>query len=167
MAKQFEESDWQLVREQLAGRDAQYGLPLRRDKSVVFGSWNIRKFGSLNDSSRQPSNTAGACALIAEFCSRCDIVSIQEVLDSLQSIHRLVADLNAKFPEKPYRLVVSDVTGRSPGEAGLGERMAFIYDTRRVRLGEVISDVSLDLGAIVGNVNAALRQVRENLIKED
>jgi hypothetical protein len=167
MAGQFSASEWQAVANQLAGRAAQYGLPERREGSIVFASWNIRKFGALHNSRGQPSNSPGAYAHIAEFCSRCDLISIQEVQESLESVRRLVDDLNAPLPQAPYRLIVSDVTGQeAPGE-GLAERMAFVYDTRRISLGQVVSDVSLDLRAIVAYANAAIKDVSRTLQRQN
>lgn len=166
MASQFSPADWANVRATLLGHEGEYGMPEQRPGSVVLASWNIRKFGALNGSDGKPSNSEGAYAFIANFCSRCDIVSVQEVLDSIESIERLRDDLNARVPSEPYRLIVSDATGRPVDGKGLAERMVFIYDTRRVKLRQVVSDVSLDLGSIVGNVNKALRQVRDAMVEQ-
>jgi endonuclease/exonuclease/phosphatase family metal-dependent hydrolase len=166
MASQFSPNDWANVRAKLSGHEAAYGMPEQRPGSVILASWNIRKFGALNGSDGKPSNSEGAYAFIADFCSRCDIVSVQEVLDSVESIERLRDDLNARVPSKPYRLLISDATGKPVDGKGLSERMVFLYDTRRVKLSQVVSDVSLDLGSIVGNVNGALRQVREAMVQE-
>lgn len=166
MALQFTPADWANVRTKLSGNDAAYGMPERRASSIVLASWNIRKFGALNNSEGEPSNSEGAYEFITDFCSRCDIVSVQEVLDNVESIERLRDDLNARVPSKPYRLIISDATGRPVDGKGLAERMVFIYDTRRVKLSQIVSDVSLDLGSIVGNVNKALKQVRAAMVEQ-
>jgi hypothetical protein len=164
MATQFSAKEWAQIDAHLKGREATYGLPERRENSVLLGSWNIRKFGGLLDDAGRPSKSDGAYTMVAEYCRRFDLVSIQETLVDLGSVHRLRDDVNAGLAGAPYRLLVSDVTGRAPGQKGNAERMAFLYDTRRVELREIVSDVSLDLGAIVANVNAALRRVREQMV---
>jgi hypothetical protein len=43
-----------------------------------------------------------------------------------------------------FGAVVSDVTGAFPGEAGLGERLGFIYNRSLIGRGNVVSDISFD-----------------------
>jgi hypothetical protein len=64
---------------------------------------------------------------------------VQEALDDLRGITRLKEMMGPEFA-----LAISDATGTFPGEPGVAERLAFIYNWNRVRRGEVASDISYD-----------------------
>jgi hypothetical protein len=92
---------------------------------LLFATWNLREFG------RRP-HLEEADAYIAEIISHFDIVALQEIRGR-PAIDRLMRLLG---PD--YKLALSFV---SPGACGLGERLAFIYDTRKVKLDGVASNV--------------------------
>ncbi len=110
---------------------------------MVLASWNIRKFGGLTDSKNQPSRSDGAWRLIERFCRTCDLVAIQEVMDSLESLRHLRDRLGSD-----YRVVVSDIAGGVPGRSGGRERLAFVYNIRRIEHTELASDITFERSAI-------------------
>ncbi len=91
-----------------------FGLPERRSKSVVIGTFNIRKLGTVKNRSPQ------SWTFLAQICKRFDLLAVQEVMDNLEGLRHLHKALG-----DDYGMVVSDVTGgvfnpkgRYPGQAG-------------------------------------------------
>ena len=139
MAGRFTEEQWKKINKELNDHPQDYGLPEGgREESLVLASFNIRKLGKKKDRDRELD-------FMARFCARCDLIAIQEVQDSLaalNSLHERVEKYVAG--EGEYSLVVSDVTGKVPGEVGLGERFAFLYRWRRIRRLDMASDLTID-----------------------
>lgn len=107
-------------------------VPAKREEAnLLIGTWNIRAFGGVTEkwqSAEEDSpkrNLADICAL-AEIVSRFDVVAIQETRDDLSALHRLLERLG---PD--WSFIVTDV---GEGEPANGERLAFLFDTRRLRL---------------------------------
>ncbi|HUJ92765.1 MAG TPA: endonuclease/exonuclease/phosphatase family protein [Gaiellaceae bacterium] len=105
-------------------------LPAKQlDRNLLVGTWNIRVFGDVTKSWHSGKGDAimrdlrDVC-LIAEIVSRFDVVAIQEVRDNLRGLRYLLKRLG---PDWGFTL--TDVT---QGNAGNGERLAFVFDTRRV-----------------------------------
>ena len=99
--------------------------------NLLIGTWNIRAFGDLTKAwASQPGDTPRrdfhACVLIAEVLSRFDIVAVQEVKANLRALRHTLKKLG---PD--YGFVMTDVTQGAPGN---GERLAYIFDSRRVKL---------------------------------
>ena len=133
MATQFTSAEWKTIRETLDADRGKYGLPEREYGSVLLGSFNIRKLGSSR------SRNAGTWDFLAEVCRSFDLLAVQEVMDDLGGLRRLMSLLGPDFD-----LIVSDVTGKFPGERGLGERLSFIYRWAAVKRTEVATDVTYD-----------------------
>lgn len=152
----FTEAEWRKINEQLAIEPQNYGMPVRRTNSVVLASWNIRKFGSLLDSKNRPSRTDGAWNLIEEFCSKCDFIAIQEVQDSLECLLELRRRLGDK-----YHVVVTDIAGGVPGRRSSRERLAFIYNKKRIEKTEMSSDISFERSAVFDQLYSNRKQFSE------
>ena len=90
---------------------------------LLIGTWNIREFDSGNWGARLPESYA----YIAEIVDRFDLVAVQEVREDLRALERLMDRLG-----QHWSYLVSDVTDRAL-TAGNGERLAFLFDTRKVR----------------------------------
>ncbi len=164
MAEAFTDDEWRRIAAHLEANPASYGLPERREGSVVLLSWNIRKFGAfLRDG--VPTKSPGAFAMIERVCQRADLIALQEVQSDTESLYALRDRLRGDGA--PYDLVLSDVTGRAPGYTGMAERMAFLYRSDRVERGDLASDLSFDRSAVVENVNAALATVVNQKIALD
>ena len=140
---EFTDLEWKQISDKLNSVSGAYGLPVRRTKSVVLASWNIRKFGSLLNSRNEPSRSDGAWNLIELFCSKCDFIAIQEAQDSLECLFELRERLGEK-----YRVVVTDIAGGVPGKRGTRERLAFIYNSKRIQKTELASDISFERSAV-------------------
>jgi hypothetical protein len=100
------------------------------DYNLLIGTWNIRSFGRVyqawEENSGSPKRNLRAMAYIAEIIRRLDVVAIQEVKRDTSGLRMLLND----FLGPDWGLIVSDVT---VGAEGNTERLAFIYDKRRVQ----------------------------------
>ena len=90
------------------------------DESLLLASWNIREF----DSEKYGPRMESAYYYMAEIISHFDFVAIQEVRDDLKALKKLISILGYNWD-----YIVSDIT---EGRAGNGERMAFVFDRRKV-----------------------------------
>jgi len=107
----------------------------RRPGSLIVGSWNLRAF----DGGRPRLDEA--YHYIAEIIDHFDICAVQEVRPDLGPLRRLMTLLG-----RNWRHFVTDVT---MGEAGNSERLAFLYDTRKVVFRNVIGEIVLPEGELV------------------
>jgi endonuclease/exonuclease/phosphatase family metal-dependent hydrolase len=105
------------------------GIPPRNLETLLLATWNIREFDSPAYGDRVPE----AMLYIAEIISHFDLVAIQEVRADLRALDKLRALLGDW-----WRYIATDVT---KGTAGNHERMAFLYDTRKVKFGGVAGEV--------------------------
>lgn len=89
---------------------------------------------------------------IAEIISRFDLVAIQEVKADLEALRRVCAMLGAWWD-----YVVTDVT---EGTAGNGERLAYLYDSRKVKFSGMIGEVVLPPSKVKGVAQPAEQLAR-------
>lgn len=113
-------------------RDKLSALPTRtREETLLLATWNIREF----DSAKYGSRTDDAFFYLAEVASHFDLIAIQEVRADLSALERLQRTLGYW-----WKYLVTDVT---EGAGGNHERMAFLFDGRKVRFGGLASEVVL------------------------
>lgn len=108
------------------------------DRNLMLATWNIRALGGYT-----PRWTAGprdsprrdlqAVHAIAEIVSRFDVVALQEVKADTRALRAVYALLGPH-----WSLILSDTT---EGRLGNGERMAFLFDTRRVQLSGLACEI--------------------------
>lgn len=109
--------------------DAQ--LPRREvDRNLLVATWNIRHFGDLTSKwtagdDDSPKRDLSSLLYIAEILARFDVIAVQEVTDNIKALRHAFKALG---PE--WGFIMTDV---ALGSAGNNERMAYIYDTRRVK----------------------------------
>jgi endonuclease/exonuclease/phosphatase family metal-dependent hydrolase len=132
MAKRFTELQWESIKGKMKTA-ASFGAPVRRDGSVVIGTFNIRKLGAIKSRSKQ------AWDFLVSTCSRFDLLAVQEVQDDMEGLRELKRRLGDKFG-----LVVSDTTGKLPGGKGMAERLAFLFQWEKIERTELASDISYD-----------------------
>ena len=110
------------------------------DRNLLVGTWNIRNFGqvyqSWDENPASPKRNLRALAYIAEVVRRLDVVAVQEVKRDTSGIRMLVDD----FLGPDWGLILSDVTAGSEGNM---ERLAFIYDRRRVQPSGLAGEIVL------------------------
>lgn len=100
-----------------------FRLPPARNlgESLLLATWNIRELA--------PSNHGGprlpeSYFYLAELIDHFDIVAVQEVRDDLRALNRVKRLLGGHWDA-----VITDTNKEPPGN---GERMAVLYDTRKV-----------------------------------
>lgn len=138
--KKFTASEWHKIINLAEASAEDFGLPRRRSKSIVLGTFNIRKLGKFKGSTRSPQ----AWNFLEMISKRFDLLAIQEVMDDLGGITELKNRLGNSFG-----MVVSDVTGVFPGAQGNVERLGFLFNWKRVPRTELASDITYDRSKIV------------------
>ncbi len=101
------------------------------EKTLLLATWNIREF----DSPAYGDRINEAFYYIAEIVARFDLVAIQEVRQDLTALNQLMKILGGN-----WSVIFTDVT---EGAKGNGERMAFVYDKRKVRFGGLMGELVL------------------------
>lgn len=89
--------------------------------TLLLATWNIREF----DSSKYGQRQKESMFYIAEIISHFDLIAIQEVREDISALDRLRDILG----RKNWHYIMTDVTA---GTAGNKERLAFLYDTRKI-----------------------------------
>jgi len=108
-------------------------LPARNvTQSLLLATWNLREFGANQKYGRRLEESL---LCIAEIISHFDLVAIQEVNQNLADLQDLM-DLLGRW----WEYLVTDVTA---GRSGNDERMAFVYDGRKVRFDHLAGELAL------------------------
>ena len=104
-------------------------VPAARPDNLRLATWNIRELGK---SPRRDESIALLAATIACF----DLVSVVELREDLNDLHRILAHLGPH-----WRVVFSDVRLDAGGNR---ERVGFLFDTRRVTFTGLASHAEAD-----------------------
>lgn len=125
----------------LRRRITKSGLPQKNmDKNILVGTWNLRGFSKIHPqwgvNPGSPKRNLRALVYISEIIRLFDIIAIQEVKRDTSGIRILVE----KFLGPDWGLIISDVTS---SEGGNAERLAFIYDKRRVQPSGLAGEIVL------------------------
>lgn len=112
-----------------AGLDADV-RPRLLHRNLLVATWNVRAFGDLSDTwerggKETPKRNLADALAIAAILSRFDVIAVQEARANLRALRHV---LKALGPE--WGLILTDV---NPKPAGNEERLAFVFDTRRVQ----------------------------------
>ena len=97
-------------------------------ETLLVATWNIRWLG-------KTERTDESLWYIAEILSRFDLTAIQEVKRDLRHLEQ-IRDLLGPW----WRYIVTDA---SEGSGGNDERLAFLFDTRKVRFGGMVGELVL------------------------
>lgn len=105
--------------------------PKKLEKNLLIATWNIRGFGDItrketsktNDS---PKRDYHSILCIAEIIKRFDVIAIQEIKSNIKALRDTLKVLG-----NDWSLILTDV---NRGNVGNGERMGYLFDTRRVQL---------------------------------
>ncbi|PQJ76512.1 endonuclease/exonuclease/phosphatase family protein [Polaribacter glomeratus] len=99
-------------------------IPAKSEHELLIASWNIANLGAQNRWNEHYT-------LLAMVIEWFDIIAIQEVNNKLEGIRLLEAALPSH-----YSVIFSD-------KGGNNERSAFIYDSRKVKLAEMVGEVGI------------------------
>ncbi len=106
-------------------------IPAKQEgANLLIATWNIRAFSSLTrqwtaSSSQSPKRDLRGLRAIIEVLSRFDVIAIQEAKGNLRALRDTL-----RFLGDDWSFLMTDITA---GNAGNSERMAFLFDRRRVR----------------------------------
>ena len=108
------------------------------DKNLLMASWNIRAFGGLttkwaSTSKDSPKRDLHALLCISDIVSRFDVVALQEVKANLKALRHMLRRLGPN-----WGLILTDVTKGAPGNS---ERMAYLFDRRKVQLSGLACEI--------------------------
>lgn len=107
-------------------------MPFKKlDHNILIGTWNIRAFGGLTEKweagdNDSPKRDLHSILGIAQIIQRFDIVALQEIKGDLKAFRHMLKVLG-----NHWSFILTDVCG---GAEGNGERLAFLFDTRKVKL---------------------------------
>ncbi|WP_369228901.1 endonuclease/exonuclease/phosphatase family protein [Streptomyces sp. R21] len=100
------------------------------DSNLLIATWNLRAFGDLTKAWKtgegiSPKRNFADIHAIAAVIRRFDVVAVQEVRGNLRALRHLLKVLG-----EDWGFILTDVT---LGKDGNNERLAFLFDTRRVK----------------------------------
>jgi endonuclease/exonuclease/phosphatase family metal-dependent hydrolase len=129
--------------------------PRRMDQNLLIATWNIRGFGNItrewaSGPKDSPRRDLHAVLCIAEIISHFDVVAVQEVKGNIRGLRDTLKVLG-----EDWGLILTDVTR---GSEGNDERMAFLFNTKRVRLSGLACELVVSL--------EELNSVDENSLKK-
>jgi endonuclease/exonuclease/phosphatase family metal-dependent hydrolase len=124
-------------------------------RNLLIATWNIRAFGDLSrvwtsGQDDSPRRDLSSVHYIAEIISRFDVIAVQEVKANIRAFRDMMKLLGPN-----WSFILTDVTA---GSAGNGERMAYVFDTRRVNLSGLASEIVVP--------KEWLSEVGENALKD-
>lgn len=139
----FTIAEWDRIERALEADPRRFGFPERVYGSALIGSFNIRKLGAARARNRR------TWSFLARICAQFDLLAVQEVMDDLTGLRTLMELLGPDFG-----MIASDKTGAFPGDPGLGERLAFVYNRRAVRRTEIATDITYDRSRLLATITA-------------
>ncbi|MDQ2629959.1 MAG: endonuclease/exonuclease/phosphatase family protein [Actinomycetota bacterium] len=121
--------------------------PKELDRNLIIATWNIRELGNLTKKwatakGDSPKRNLADAHYIAEILSRFDVVAVQEVQNNLEALRLVMGLLGTDFG--------FHITDINSGDAGDDERLAYVYDLRRVAPSGLAGELVLsedDLGS--------------------
>ena len=114
------------------GRDGLAHIPAKRPRdNILVATWNLREFGGLTErwlsaAGDVPKRDLFSVRCIAEILGRFDVIALQEVQRDIKALRHVL-----KILGEDWAFILTDVT---EGDAGQNERLAFLFDTRRVQV---------------------------------
>jgi exonuclease III len=114
-------------------------IPAKKvDRNILIATWNIRAFGDFtpkwnSDKGDSPKRDIQSIIFIAEIISRFDVVAVQEVKANIRALKEVM-----KYLGNHWSFILTDIT---KGASGNGERIAYLFDTRRVQLSGLASEL--------------------------
>lgn len=109
-------------------------IPARtREDKLLLATFNIREFDSNNK--KNGPRTIESIYYLAEIIAAFDIIALQEINQDLTGLKKVIRILGAD-----YNYFLTDIT---EGRAGNGERMAFVYDQKKVLFRNIAGEIVL------------------------
>ncbi|HLM26114.1 MAG TPA: endonuclease/exonuclease/phosphatase family protein [Thermoleophilaceae bacterium] len=100
------------------------GVPVKQDDRLLLATWNVANF-------EVQEREEAHLDLIAEIVGWFDLVALQEIRDDVTGLRAL----KARLP-RPWQILFSEAAGND-------ERQAFVYDSRKVAVGEKVGKLTV------------------------
>lgn len=104
--------------------DVSLQIPAASNKTLRVATWNIANLG-------EQDRLDPHLKIIAEIISWFDLIAVQEVKENYEHFKKIVG-----FAGSKYKFIFSD-------EAGNNERLAFIYDSNKVKVLEEVAEYAI------------------------
>ena len=104
-----------------------------REDKLLLATFNIREFDS--NRKKYGPRTTESLYYLAEIISSFDIIALQEINQDISALKKVMRILG-----HDYQFFLTDVT---EGKAGNGERMAFIYDQKKISFRNIAGEIIL------------------------
>lgn len=123
------------------------------DRNLLIATWNLRVFGDLTEKwvaseTDSPKRDLHSLLCIKEIISRFDVIALQEVRGNIKCLRHMLKALDPH-----WSFVLTDVTRGDPGN---DERMAFLFDTRKVHLSGLACELVVPLEELRGVAEGSL-----------
>lgn len=104
-----------------------------REDKLLLATFNIREF----DSNRKKNGprTIESFYYLAEIISSFDIIALQEINEEIDALQKIIKILGPQ-----YNFFLTDIT---EGKGGNGERMAFVYDAKKILFRNIAGEIVL------------------------
>lgn len=119
--------------------DLDLKIPVKKlERNLLIATWNLRSFGNLtrkwaSTAEDSPRRDLASILYIKEIISRFDVIALQEVKSNIRALRDTM-----KLLGRNWSMILTDV---NRGDAGNGERMAYLFDTRRVQLSGLAGEI--------------------------
>ena len=112
------------------------------DQNLLIATWNLRMFGDLTEKWKasetdSPKRDLHSLLCIKDILSRFDVIAVQEVRGNIKCLRHLM-----KVIGPHWNFILTDVTKGDPGN---DERMAFLFDTRKVQMSGLACELVVPL----------------------
>jgi endonuclease/exonuclease/phosphatase family metal-dependent hydrolase len=104
-----------------------------REDKLLLATFNIREFDS--NRKKYGPRTIESLYYLAEIISSFDIIALQEINADLKALKKVMRILGPT-----YNFFITDIT---EGDAGNGERMAYIYDQKKILFRNLAGEIVL------------------------
>lgn len=122
-------------------------VPQKEAGKILVASWNIANLG---DQKREVKDLK----LIAHLMSRFDLIAVQEIKDNLDHFAKIVSYMDGE-----YDWIVNDTGGNA-------ERLGFIYDTQKVKLGKMFAEIAIpEKDFIKEDVVVSYTKYKKNMVE--
>ena len=120
-------------------KDLDLRIPVKKlERNLLIATWNLRSFGDLtrkwaSEKTDSPRRDLASVYYIKAIISRFDIIALQEVKSNIRALRDTM-----KLLGRSWSMILTDV---NRGSAGNGERMAYLFDNRRVQLSGLAGEI--------------------------
>ena len=123
------------------------------DRNLLIATWNLRMFGDLTEKWKSsetdtPKRDLHALRCISDIISRFDVIAVQEVRGNIKCLRHML-----KYIGPHWNFTLTDVTKGDPGN---NERMAFLYDTRKINMSGLACELVVPLEELRGVAEGSL-----------